>query len=48
MRPIVTGGTQTSVIHCDYMYVLKKLNKRLYIARQLFKCGLAKSEIVNV
>ena len=33
-------------IHCDY--VLKKSNKRLYILRQLFKCGLAKSEIVNV
>ena len=33
-------------IHCDY--VLKKSNKRLYILRQLFKCGLAKSEIVSV
>ena len=33
-------------IHCDY--VLKKSNKRLYILRQLFKCGLAKSKIVNV
>ena len=33
-------------IHCDY--VLKKSSKRLYILRQLFKCGLAKSEIVNV
>ena len=33
-------------IHC--VYVLKKSNKRLYILRQLFKCGLAKSEIVNV
>ena len=32
-------------IHRDY--VLKKSNKRLYILRQLFKCGLDKSEIVN-
>ena len=27
---------------------LPQTNKRLYILRQLFKCGLAKSEIVNV
>ena len=29
-------------------YVLKKSNKRLYILRQLFKCGPAKSDIVSV
>ena len=32
----------------QFIVKLKKSNKRLYIFRQLFKCGLAKSEIVNV
>lgn len=33
-------------IHCDY--ILKKSNKRLYILRQLVKCGLPPSDVINV
>ena len=43
---VVVSQDVTWNIHCDY--ILKKSNKRLYLLRQLAKCGLPPTDIVNV